>query len=500
MASTTPSTKSSTKKSTNAATIHPLLAARRAGVLLHVTSLPGGFGIGDLGPESVRFMDWMQAAGLSIWQTLPVGPIGPGDSPYSSPSSFAGEPLLVSPERLAEDGLLTSRDLSAARRALSRTGPVRFAQVRRGKTALLEVAHGNFLAQGARSRTLVRDHARFLDEASWWLPGWTSFAASRDGRSDAFHAFCQWCFDRQWRRLRQEASARGIVLFGDVPIFTALDSADVHAAPELFRLDRQGRPEVVTGVPPDSFSKDGQLWGTPHYRWSAHRRDGFLWWRQRIGRALDRFDLVRIDHFIGFVRAYEVPARARNARRGAWCGQPGREVLAALAKEHPDGLPLVAEDLGAVTPPVLRLRDEFALPGMRILQNGFWRDDAFDMPHRFPPNCVVYPGTHDNHVATGWWRTLSRDARRRFLAYAGPASDPAEALVRLSMTSPANLAICQMQDLLALAPSTRMNLPGTPSGNWRWRLEAGAADAASARRLRAVIAASGRVPSSISGA
>jgi 4-alpha-glucanotransferase len=492
MAATTPSTKSSTRKSTSAATIHPLLASRRAGVLLHVTSLPGGFGIGDLGPESVRFMDWMQSAGLSIWQTLPVGPIGPGDSPYSSPSSFAGEPLLVSPERLAEDGLLSARDLARARRVLSASGPVRFEKVRREKTALLERAHVNFLSQGARNRALVRDHARFLEEAAWWLPGWTSFVSHRDGGSHDFHAFCQWCFERQWRRLREEAAQRGIVLFGDVPIFTALDSADVHAAPELFRLDRRGRPEVVTGVPPDSFSKDGQLWGTPHYRWSVHRRDDFLWWRQRIGRALDRFDLVRIDHFIGFVRAYEVPARARNARRGAWRRQPGREVLQAIAKDHAAGLPLVAEDLGAVTPPVTRLRDEFGLPGMRILQNGFWRDDAFDMPHRCPANCVVYPGTHDNHVATGWWRTLERGAKRRFLAYAGPASGPAEALVRLSMTSPANLAICQMQDLLALPPSTRMNLPGTPSGNWRWRLASGTADAASARRLREIVAASGR--------
>ena len=472
--------------------VHPLLASRCAGVLLHMTSLPGPFGIGDLGHEAVRFMDWMQRAGLSIWQTLPVGPIGPGDSPYSSPSSFAGEPLLVSPERLAEDGLLSTRDLSHAKRSLAARGPVRFEAVRRAKTALLEAAHARFLERGRSNRALVRDHARFLEEAAWWLPGWTSFASHRDGRSHDFHAFCQWCFERQWRRLREEASKRGIVLFGDVPIFTALDSADVHAAPELFRLDRRGRPEVVTGVPPDSFSKDGQLWGTPHYRWSAHRRDGFRWWRDRVGRALERFDLVRIDHFIGFVRAYEVPATARNARRGAWRRQPGGEVLEAIAKDFPSGLPLIAEDLGAVTPPVVRLRDAFGLPGMRILQNGFWRDDAFDMPHRFPANCVVYPGTHDNHVATGWWRTLERSAKRRFLAYAGGSNDPASALVRLSMASPANLAICQMQDLLALPPSTRMNLPGTASGNWRWRLAPGAADAASARRLREVVAASGR--------
>ena len=479
--------------------VNPMLASRRAGVLLHVTSLPGAFGIGDLGPESVRFMDWMKAAGLSIWQTLPVGPIGPGDSPYASPSSFAGEPLLLSPQRLAEDGLLSTRELALAKRSLAARGPVRYEQVRRVKTLLLEAAHAGFLERGRSNRALVRDHARFLEESAWWLSGWTSFAAHRDGRSDAFHAFCQWCVQRQWRRLREEAARRGIVLFGDVPIFTALDSADVHAAPELFRLDQSGRPEVVTGVPPDSFSKDGQLWGTPHYRWSAHRRDGFRWWRDRIARALERFDLVRIDHFVGFVRAYEVPARARTARRGAWRRQPGREVLQAIASDFAGGLPLVAEDLGAVTPPVVRLREDFGLPGMRILQNGFWCDNAFDMPHRYPADCVVYPGTHDNDVATGWWRRLERGAKRRFRAYAGAERDPAAALVRLSMTSPANLAICQMQDLLSLPPATRMNLPGTASGNWRWRLVPGAADAASARRLREAVAASGRMSASRDG-
>lgn len=472
---------------------HPLLAARRAGVLLHVTSLPGPFGIGDLGPAATRLMEWMQAAGLSIWQTLPVGPIGPGDSPYASPSSFAGEPLLLSPDRLAEDGLVSRRDLAALRKAVPARGPVRFERVRRAKTRLLETAFENFAGGTTRTRAaLRRDHDRFIRGAERWLPAWAAFASRRDGRDESFHAFCQWCFERQWTRLKGEASQRGILLFGDVPIFTALDSADVAAAPELFRLDRRGGPSVVTGVPPDSFSKDGQLWGSPHYRWSAHRRDGYRWWRERIGCALDRFDLVRIDHFVGFVRAYEIPAGARTARHGVWRRQPGREVLEAIAKDHSRGLPLVAEDLGAVTPAVSRLREDFALPGMRILQNGFWRDDAFDMPHRCPANCVVYPGTHDNHVATGWWRTLDAAGRRRFRTYAG-TSDPAEGLVRLAATSPANLAICQLQDLLGLPPSTRMNLPGTPEGNWRWRFDAGVTDTASARRLRALVAASGRL-------
>lgn len=480
-----------------AARPHPLLASRRAGVLLHVTSLPGPFGIGDLGPSALRFMEWMRAAGLSIWQTLPVGPIGPGDSPYSSPSSFAGEPLLLSPERLAEEGLLDAGELAEARRRLvgrsGAAGPVDFDRVRRGKIELLERAFARHEARGGRPARLAAEHAA---RHAWWLPAWCAFAAKRDGRSEAFHAFCQWCFDRQWSALRGEAASRGILLFGDVPIFTALDSADVAASPELFRLDRRGRPEVVTGVPPDSFSRDGQLWGNPHYRWSAHRRDGFAWWRHRVQRALDRFDLVRIDHFIGFVRAYEVPASARTARRGTWRPQPGRAVLEAIAREHPAGLPLVAEDLGAVTPAVAKLRDDFALPGMRIVQNAFWGDDAFDLPHRHPVGCVAYPGTHDNHVATGWWQSLDAAAKRRLRDYAGPCAAPidaAAALVRLCMTSPANLAICQLQDLLALPPSSRMNLPGTPRGNWRWRLAGSETDAASAARLRRLVAASGRL-------
>ncbi|MBM4114202.1 MAG: 4-alpha-glucanotransferase, partial [Phycisphaerae bacterium] len=250
------------------------------------------------------------------------------------------------------------------------------------------------------------------------------------------------------------------------------DSADVVANPELFRLDRQRRPSIVTGVPPDLFSKNGQLWGHPHYRWSAHRRDGFRWWRERVRAALDRFDSLRIDHFVGFVHAFEIPAAHRTAKHGRWRPTPGRELLAALRREFGE-LPFIAEDLGAVTAEVVRLRDEFGLPGMRLLQNAFGGGDSLDLPHRHPEHCVVYPGTHDNDTIAGWWRTLDAASRRRALDYAGGSSrEIVSSLLRLALTSPANLCVIPMQDLLALGSQARMNKPWQSRGQWEWRLPA----------------------------
>ncbi len=439
--------------------IHPLLSDRRAGVLLHVTSLPGPFGIGDLGPEADP-LHGLDAGG---------GPLDLADA-----SGRADRPrrlALLEPVELR--GGAAARLAGAARRgrpALNARPLAREAIARRAWS-------GSLRGGASREDGAARGGACEVPRtgAIESCAGARSCPLSRRGRVVAAGLDVVRLASRRPQprfprllpvvlRAAVASAARrgveaGIVLFGDVPIFTALDSADVHAAPGLFRLDRQGRPEVVTGVPPDSFSKDGQLWGTPHYRWAAHRRDGFRWWRDRIGRALDRFDLVRHRPLHRLRAAYEVPAKARNAQRGAWRRQPGREVLQAMA-----GPSLGASadrggsrrgDAGGRSA-ARRVR----AAGMRILQNGFWRDDAFDMPHRCPANCVVYPGTHDNHVATGWWRTLeAQGAKRRFLAYAGASSDPASALVRLSMTSPANLAICQMQDLLAGLPAFDANEP-----------------------------------------
>jgi 4-alpha-glucanotransferase len=284
-----------------------------------------------------------------------------------------------------------------------------------------------------------------------------------------------------------------VKLVGDLPIFVTLDSADVADRPELFRLERNGRPKVVTGVPPDCFSADGQLWGHPHYAWAAHRREGFRWWMRRVATALERFDALRIDHFVGFVHAYEIPGTAKTARKGRWAPTPGRELLTAIQRRL-GRLPLIAEDLGAVTAEVVKLRDDLGLPGMKLLHNAFYGPDSGDLPHHHPANCVVYPGTHDNDVSRGWIRHLSPEARARFRTVAGgDPRRPEDALVRMAYGSPARTAIVAMQDFLGLGPASRMNVPGKADGNWCWRMAPGAAPAGLAPRLRGLAAETGRL-------
>ena len=467
---------------------HPLLSTRRAGVLMHITSLPSPFGAGDLGAAAHGFADWMAAAGLTVWQMLPVGPVGYGDSPYSSPSSFAIEPTFLALEPLVEQRLLAKSDLAVPARDARRLahGDCDFAANRAFRLARAAKAAAAFhAANGAKSR----DFKRFADRASW-LGAWLDFVAGSDAAARAMHAWIQFELDRQWAALRAHCATRGIALVGDVPIFVTADSADVRAHPELFRLKQDGTPEVLTGVPPDGFSADGQLWGHPHYAWDAHRREKFAWWISRIACAAERFDLVRIDHFIGFHNAYEVPAGARNARKGAWRKAPGRELLTAMSRRFPS-LPLIAEDLGALTPEVEALRDDFGLAGMRIVQNAFWSGKSGDMPHNHPFRAVVYSGTHDNETTAQWWRGRDPVQRARFRAYAG-AGPVHEAMNRIVLASPAALAVLPMQDLLGLGKSARMNLPGTATGNWRWRMGRGAAGKALAERIRAQVDASGR--------
>ena len=465
-----------------------LFSRRRAGVLLHLTALPGPHGIGGLGPESLRFADWCADAGLSLWQMLPIGPVGGGESPYSATSSFAGEPLLVSLEWLAEDRLLDRRRL-AAPRALGR-GPARFAEARAFKWPRFTEAHERFERSGGTGSRAWRMFARVN---AGWLPGWSRFAAGRWGGRPELHAFVQFAFASQWERLRGHARERGVHLVGDLPIFATQDSADVMDRPELFRLGRGGRPRVVTGVPPDMFSAEGQLWGHPHYAWAAHRREGFRWWTERVRVALTRFDALRIDHFVGLVHAYEIPGDAETARIGRWRPTPGRELLGAVRRSL-GPLPLIAEDLGNVTDAVVRLREDFGLPGMKLLHNAFYEADHPDLPHRHPLDAVVYPGTHDNDTTRGWLRWLSAEVRERFVRVAGAdLSRPEEALVRMAWGSPARTAIASMQDLLGLGPEARFNTPGTPEGNWTWRMAPRAADRALAARLRALTADCGRL-------
>ena len=489
--------------------IHPLLSERTAGVLLHPTSLPsrqGAFGIGDLGPTARGFVEWMESAGLSRWQMLPVGPVGAGDSPYSALSSFAIEPMLASVADLVEDGLLPRSALRtpANERALDDGGRASWRRVRAWKTPRLEAAFDAFCHTRGQRGSKGRAYADFRTRHEAWLEDWCDYAVARSRRRRGssptqavpeYHAFVQFVLDRQWSALRKHALEHGVRLIGDLPIFCGADSADVAGRPDLFRLDRDGHPTVLTGCPPDAFTRDGQLWGHPHYRWSAHRRDHFTWWRSRVATTLERFDLVRIDHFIGFVRAYEIPGDAKNARKGRWGRTPGRELLEHL--HHDLGTPpFIAEDLGDVTPAVHRLRDDFALPGMRILQWAFFDRNgrSNDLPHNHPHHSVVYPGTHDNDTVGGWFRALPREVKKRFMTYSGidTTSDPAEAMVRLAFTSPANTAVVQMQDILGLGRSARMNIPGKANGNWTWRLRRSDLPATTARRIAELAIAAGR--------
>ncbi len=468
---------------------HPLLQTRRAGVLMHLTSLPSRFGNGDLGPGAYAYADWLARAGFSVWQMLPIGPVGYGDSPYSSPSSFAIEPLFLALEPLVEQGLLSAADLKLPPKDAKRLGDGNcdFAASRAFRMPLYAKAAAAFKS---RNGDRTKSFKSFCERASW-LPAWIDFVSAGDGAARATHAWIQYELSRQWAALRDACTKKGIALIGDVPIFVIADSADVRENPALFRLQKDGTPEVLTGVPPDSFSADGQLWGHPHYAWDAHAKQKFAWWTSRIACAAERFDLVRIDHFIGFVRAYEVPAGAKTARKGEWRPAPGRALLEAMSKSF-DALPLIAEDLGALTPEVEALRDDFGLAGMRIVQNAFWSGKSGDMPHNHPFKSVVYSGTHDNETTAQWWQGRSAEERARFKAYAGNGPVP-EAMRRIVLASPSALAVLPMQDLLGLGKAARMNLPGTATGNWTWRMDGGAATTELADALRSNIEAAGRL-------
>lgn len=456
---------------------------RAGGILVPLAGLCGRYWIGDLGAATHAFVRWCGEAGLGWWQLLPVGPLGPGASPYSSSSAFAGEPLYLDLEALAAEGLLEPKELRAPREA--GRGRVDYHRARAFKEPRLQRAYERWSRLRAR-----RDRAfeRFCADAAPWLD---DFAAAD---ADPLRArFLQHRFDVQWRALRHSARGAGVRLMGDAPIFVGLDSVDVAARPELFRLDRRGRPRVVTGVPPDDFTPDGQCWNHPHYAWAAHRAEGFMWWRARVKKLLGEFDALRIDHFIGLHHAYEIPAANGHAREGRWRRAPGRELLRALREDSPT-LPLVAEDLGAATRGVVALREEFDLPGMRILQWGLAGDTAH-LPHSAPENSVIYPATHDMDTCRGWYRRQDAETRARTLAYTGGrATEVGWDLWRLACASPAHTAIAQLQDLLNLGSAARTNIPGKARGNWSWRPDPKALDARLARRVHLLLEATDRLP------
>ncbi len=488
---------------------------RSAGVFLHPTSLPGEYGIGDLGPEARRFVDLLADAGQQTWQVMPLGPPGPGNSPYAARSSFAGNPLLISPEELAADGLLERHEIEGAPR--SHDGRVDFEAVAGWKERVFRRAFGRWEAARADGAE------EFFGESGEWLPGYALYMAirSRDHRSWTewpeelvrrepaamdgarrelaeeirYQEFLQWTCWRQWRALKRYANSRGVLIFGDVPIFLAMDSADVWENQRLFKLRPGGRPEVVAGVPPDAFSVTGQRWGNPHYRWDVLRAEGYAWWIARLRHTLEAVDLLRIDHFRGFEAAWEVPASEPTAIHGHWEPGPGREFFdgaeAALGK-----LPIVVEDLGIITRKVRALRDELGYPGMKVLQFAFG-DDARNpyLPHNYPANCVVYTGTHDNDTTAGWYASLGaseQDRVRRYVASDG--SDIVSDLIRVAYSSVAEIAVVPMQDVLLLGSEARMNVPGEGEGNWGWRFRAGQLDQGRMAWLRDLAVTYGRLP------
>lgn len=505
------------------------MAERVAGVLLHPTSLPGRFGIGELGPAALAFLDFLQQSGQSLWQVLPLGPTGFGDSPYQCLSAFAGNPLLVSPERLQQDGLLESGDLEGLP-ALPEES-VDFGAVIALKARLLSRAFTVFERQAGgtqraafeafveRQRHWLDDFASFLalkranGGAAW--TDWPSDLAAREPgalaaarreleRERQEVAFEQWLFFTQWASLRDAARQRGVRLMGDVPIFVAHDSADVWAHPELFHLGAEGRPSLQAGVPPDYFSASGQLWGNPLYRWDALARSGFRFWVDRLRAVLELVDVVRLDHFRGFEACWEVPAGAATAAEGRWSPGPGAALFEALS-ESLGSLPMVAEDLGVITPEVAALRDRFGLPGMAVLQFAFEGEAGANpfLPHNLERHMVAYTGTHDNDTVTGWWEsrgesTRSADAieqeRRRALVYLG--GDGREVhwdFVRALFVSAADTVVVPLQDLLGLGNEARLNLPGRGRGNWGWRHRAGDLTPALRGRLRELTEVSGRL-------
>lgn len=474
---------------------------------MHVTSLPGKYGMGDLGPEAYRWVDQLARAKQAWWQILPLGPVGAGDSPYQAYSAFAGNPAVISPDVLRREGLVTAADLRHAPRG-GRADRVDFPAVAAFKAELLDRAFvrldspaGRKVREGfekfrRREAEWLEDYALFMALRERFGVGrsWTDWPRDlvrREGRAmteakralaerAARHAFGQFLFFRQLAALKGYANERGVGLIGDLPIFVSPESADVWGRPELFQLDARRRPTAVAGVPPDMFSATGQRWGNPLYDWQAMARDKFEWWVRRLRATLTQVDLVRIDHFRGFAGYWRIPARAPTAQRGRWVKAPGRELFETLRKRL-GALPVIAEDLGVITPDVEKLREDFGLPGMRVLQFGFGGGDSMYLPHRHVENSVVYTGTHDNDTTVGWYRSADAATRRNLKRYDPPAAkDPAGELMRIAWASVARIAIAPVQDLLRLGREARMNAPGTAEGNWGWRMREGAV---SARRL-----------------
>jgi len=494
--------------------------ARASGILLHPTSLPSRGGIGDFGPAAYAFADFLAAARQGVWQVLPLGPLGFGYSPYSSPSAFAGNPLLISLERLAEHGWIDRAKLETLP---SEVGAADYAKVFREKMPLLFDAARNFLSSSP-ARAFSR-YENFIRENAWWIKDFVLFDALRarsklepwnlwprdlcrrdpaalararaELRGDLdVRAALQFFFYEQWRALRCYCARRSIRIAGDIAIFVNFDSADVWTHPELFRLNANLDPEVVAGVPPDFFSKEGQRWGNPLYRWDVMKESGYAWWIDRLRWATRNFDYIRLDHFRGFAQCWEIPASELTAIHGHWVDGPKADFFEKV-RVTLGGLPFFAEDLGYITPDVHELRERFQIPGMAVLQFGFGDPGAhIHLPHMFTPDKVVYTGTHDNDTLLGWWNSaVTEKEREHALAYLGRAEDGINwAMIRTAMNSPASLSVIPLQDALDLGSEARMNVPSQNGGNWRWRFRPEMLRPEQAAKLALIAEVSDRLP------
>lgn len=470
---------------------------RLSGILLHPTSLPAPYGIGDLGQDAYDFVDFLEKSGQRLWQILPLTPTGFGDSPYQSFSAFAGQPLLISPEHLKELGLLEETDLKDC--PITDASVVDYGTIIPWKKALLETAYKNFCHTS--DKMLLEEYDAFYDANNFWLDDYSLFMACKmmhQGESwlnweekyrrptpavktelkhllkkeIKYYYFEQFIFFKEWYALKKYANDKNIKIIGDIPIFVSLDSADAWANQNLFQLDTKGYPTVVAGVPPDYFSATGQLWGNPLYDWNAHKKDGYQWWISRIRNQLDLLDYLRIDHFRGFEAYWAVPYGEPTAVNGKWKHGPKEDLFLAIEKALGKGLPIIAEDLGIITPEVEKLRDRFHFPGMKVLQFAFEAsDESSFLPHQFTTtNCICYTGTHDNDTTAGWYETASeysRDKVRRYMNTDG--SSVHFDFIRTCLGSIAAYAVFPLQDVLGIGKEGRMNCPGVAADNWTWR-------------------------------
>ncbi|WP_432800334.1 4-alpha-glucanotransferase [Poriferisphaera sp. WC338] len=528
----------------------PSLDERTSGVLLHPTSLPGEGGSGDVGKQAYHFADFLAASGQSWWQMLPIGPVDGSGSPYNSYSAFAGSDLLISLEDLCAQKLLSRADLEAVKlpqgivkRSVKR---VFYDKVGARRRELLGIAFERFQKNLNRNQKLSKQYSAFCREEAHWLEDYVLFCALKDVHDQepwwtwerelvtrrakalaeakeayaeriAYHTFIQFVFHEQWMKLKVYCNKKGVGLIGDIPIFVAHDSSDVWAHTDLFDLDKDRLPREVSGAAPDAFSDEGQLWGHPLYKWGKHKKTGYAWWIDRFRQTFKIFDAVRIDHFLGFARYWSVQYSAKTARHGKWKKGPGEDLFVAL-RDAIGEMPIIAEDLGILTPQAARLRDQFGFPGMRVLQFAYGEDDSYHAAHQHSKQCVVYTGTHDNDTTKGWWKEICRKHRadkkamklksekiakrrrvsvsslngeakwltekeRTLVCLGGGGEEIHWDMIRAGMGSRANLAVFPAQDLLGLDEKSRMNVPGTIENNWCWRLESGALDQEVAHRL-----------------